>query len=270
MAACTTVKQSLPRHDRGLALVAVLWVIALLGLLAHSMLNESVIAVRAEHNSWIRGVMERDAESGVALALLWLTDTRVSERWRPGAPARLIEFEGAHLSLKIEDELGKIDLNAADDVLLAGLFVSLGVAADEAERLRERIGQRRTTTADKAGTRFERIEELMSVEGIDVDLFRRVAPAVTVYSQARWIDPAVAPFEALVAQPGVDATAAQRLIAARADLPYSPPYQWASHPFLVDVGVKRGGDRLNVRAALRPTPEGRKPYLLLAWTIIGP
>jgi general secretion pathway protein K len=259
-----------PEHDRGLALVAVLWVVALLGLLAHTMLREVVVSVRGERNTWSRAVMERDAETGLALALLWLTDPRETARWWPGAGQHEVEFDGARISLTVEDELGKIDLNTADDALLTGLLVNQGIAPEEAAQIRERIVHRRTATAVLEGTRFESIEELAAIEGIDATLLRKLAPAITVHSQARWIDPAIAPLEALRAQPGVGATEAERIVSERGAHSYSPPSQWGSRAYAINIKVLRNGATLRARAVLRPTPEGRKPYLLLAWSMNGP
>jgi hypothetical protein len=58
--------------------------------------------------------------------------------------------------------------------------------------------------------------------GMTAGLFRRIAPALTVYSGRPRIDPQVAPAEALLALPTMDAAKVASVIAARAESTIGP------------------------------------------------
>jgi general secretion pathway protein K len=60
------------------------------------------------------------------------------------------------------------------------------------------------------------VDELRLVLGINDKLFRRIEPALTVYSGRPNLDPQIAPREALIALDHMDASRADTMIAARA------------------------------------------------------
>src|SRR5476651_2679089 len=79
------------------------------------------------------------AEAGVFLSIPRLLDPTPETQWRPDGKERGIEYGGGAIRVTLQDEGGKIDLNAAPDELLAGLFDVLGVGPDEAARLVDAI-----------------------------------------------------------------------------------------------------------------------------------
>src|SRR5262249_56768073 len=64
---------------------------------------------------------------------------------------------------------------------------------------------------------FQSVDELKLVMDMTPELFRRVEPALTVYSGRQFIDPQFAPREALLALPTMNADAAAALTTARAN-----------------------------------------------------
>ena len=253
---------------RGVALVAVLWVLTLLAVVAAGVTVGARTELALARNLDASARAEALADAGVARAALALLERRRARGERPrgideiedegaagpGDLADLLEalpldqgawpvdgtpvalaFDDALLAVTIEDEEGKIDLNRAGDELLRGLFVSVGVAEDEAHALADAIGDFadedelvRASGAEEAdyraagldwgpkNARFQTPEELLMVVGITPELYAAVRPAITVWSGRRGIDPRVAPAHALAALPGANDVQIEQLLADRA------------------------------------------------------
>ena len=144
------------------------------------------------------------------------------QAWRAGGgPYRLTYGEGEVL-VSIADEDGKIDLNAAPPELLAGLLGQLGLDAEEAEAMADRIvdfrdpdheprpqgaedpqyvaAGRPTGAQDRP---FATESELLGVLGMTPELYRRMRPYITVFSGAEAVDPMHASRVVLAAIPGM-------------------------------------------------------------------
>jgi general secretion pathway protein K len=215
----------------------------LLALVAASFSRTTRTEVNLARNLVENAQAEALADAGVHLAILALLDPDPAKRPRADGTPWKVTFGGAEITVSVQDEGGKIDLNQAPDDLLRGLFVSLGVEAAEAGALVDAIADfrdpddlRRLNGAEDrdyeaAGlpwgakdAPFEAVEELRQVIGMTPKLYREVASALTVHSRRRGIDPAVAPLEVLLALPGMtdgtlDAVLTARAAAAIATIP---------------------------------------------------
>lgn len=119
--------------------------------------------------------------------------------------------EGSVL-ISIQDEAGKIDLNAATEDLLLQLFSAIEMPnqdpAEMVDRLidyRDTDQERRPLGAEDIDYRradlgygakdrpFERTDELRRVLGVTLEMFAQIRPLVTVHSGQRGVDPDVAP-----------------------------------------------------------------------------
>lgn len=286
-----------PARARGFALVTVLLVIAVLSLIAASMLTSSRVASQLVHYAHERARSGAVAEAGINRAILALLDPQPVRRWRFDGTPYQVSLLGTAVTLRIQDELGKIDLNAADRPLLLGLFSSAGLGPKAADLLVDKIldwrdggggGVKRLhgATAEDyriarysyhpRGAPFQRVDELLLVMGMTHDLFRRVEPALTVYSGRALIDPQVAPREAQAALAQMDQTQADRMIAARRAADSSiarqdgPPSEGTIEPatsiagraYAISVEIANN-ERTN--AVIRLTGDPRQPYWVLAW-----
>lgn len=223
-----------PRRSRGVALIAVLWVVLLLSIIAGSLLLLTRSDLRLSRNLILSSRAEALAEGGVDLAVLGLLDQNPDTRWvADGRPYR-VETEFGILYVSVQDETGLIDLNAAPPDLLSGVFVSVGVDADQAVTLADRIADWRDedddphpsgaeqADYDAAGldvrvgnTDFLTPDEIQRIPGVTSELYALVAPALTVYSRRPGVNPASAPKLVLMALPGVDDAVADAILAAR-------------------------------------------------------
>ncbi len=217
-----------PRHERGFALLLVVWVLATLSVLAAGFAATTRSETRLARNFVEVARARALAEAGVSTAIAHLLDPTPSGHWRADGTPYAIAFAGGQIRIKIEDESGKIDVNVAPPEMIAGLCAVLGLDDTTSALLLEGILSRRRIAAARlaagAGAApqirrlaaFTAIDELMQIPGFDRASFERLRPYLTVFSQSAAIDPLVAPQPVLLAIPGVDVREVERLLVARA------------------------------------------------------
>jgi general secretion pathway protein K len=228
-------------------------------------------------------------EASVARAVLALTDPRPERRWRVDGVPQNFTWEHIRVRVAIQDELGRIDLNQADQGLLTGLFRSAGLNPTEVAGLTDKVLDWRDPTPARRlngakereyrsaglsyGPRngpFQSVDELQLVMGMTKDLYDRVEPAVTVYSGRSFIDPKFAPQQALLALPAMTSRAAATAIVARNSS--------GSHSGILEPGIPLGGRAFTVRtemsanhgvyvheAVIRLTDRPEQPFWVLSW-----
>jgi general secretion pathway protein K len=174
------------------------------------------------------------AESGINLAVLGLRDPDELTRLIPdGRPYQFL-VEDMVVEVAITDERGKVDVNSADEATLLQLFQGHGMPEDEAKLLVaavmdwadvdeiERADGAEAPAYESLGLDagpgnrpFVMVEELLQVLGMSWDLFQKIEPGLTVFSEAGLPDPAYAPLEALLALPDMTEEDARNFIEER-------------------------------------------------------
>lgn len=284
------------RRQRGVALVIVIWATVILAVIASSFIVERRSEAMVVSNSVSMARAEVAANAGVHRALHDLYRGNLPDVWRRDGTPHEWSFEGVPVRIVIRDESAKIDINTASDPLLRGLLVSVGLRDDEAAALLDAIldwrdadSLKRANGAEEAdyaaagltykpgNAPFQAIEELQLVLGMRPDLYRRIAPLITVYSRLPGINPAIASREVLLAIPGITAEVVDEYIARREEA----RSQGAPLPALPQAGAVASGAttvativadaRLDdgtvfsreAVALLRPVP--RRPVTFVAW-----
>jgi general secretion pathway protein K len=190
-------------HERGIAFVLVLWVIAMLSIL----LGSFALVARTE-NLQSRHLFDTTqaryaAEAGLNLAIYELRKSDPAQRWiADGRPYRF-GYGDAEIEIAITDDSGKIDINAASGNadLLTNLFVTRGVPLDKAQALSDAIqdwidpdDNTRPNGAEAAQYKaaglsygpknapFDTVSELQQVLGMTYDLYQKIEPGITIYS----------------------------------------------------------------------------------------
>jgi general secretion pathway protein K len=277
------------RSERGLALVSVLWTLMILSLIAASLLTSLDFSYRLVHNGNERARAEALAEAGVARAVLALLERRPERRWRVDGAVNSYSYAGASLRISIQDERGKIDLNAADQDLLQGLFRSAGLDAQAASALTDRVldwrdaGELHRLNGAKDATYaaagvsyhvrngpFQTIDELKLVMGVTPALFDRIKPAITVYSGSGVIDPEIAPRAALLALANMDPAKADAMLAVRSGAAPSLGILNVSEPlggraFTIRTELDMADGIVAREVVVRLTDDPAQPYWVLAW-----
>lgn len=202
------------KRRAGFALLAVIWGTGVIAMMVVAFMTSGRLRLQTAHN--IAGATEANfiAESAVNFATLALLSKRGAAVAGPnaetdvydGAPSFCV-LDGAAVALSVEEESGKIDLNAATPQLLQSALVGVGLDERAARDVANSIVAFRTAPAPgqiaptlasdkpiepKQGL-FETVMELDQVSGVDPALFRALIPLVTVHSRSPGIDPRVSP-----------------------------------------------------------------------------
>lgn len=139
------------RHQRGVALLLVLWVLALLSLLLGGLAGWVQLETRqaAWHRQHTQAVLA--AEAGVALAMQALADPLQRKQWvADGREIRLV-FDDAQLQVSLHSERGKLYLNSAQVADFARLALACGATQAQANQLARALEQRRTRAWRRSG-----------------------------------------------------------------------------------------------------------------------
>lgn len=224
-------------RQSGVALVIVLWMVALLAVIAASHTYSS----RAETalGSTVVGRAQALAVAQAALVYVVMDLRRSQDERRvplDGTPYRW-HFGDASAEISLVDVGGLIDLNTAPRELLQGALEAAGLDAEDerealldaiedwkdADDLRRLDGAEYDDYADagfnygpKNGS-FDSVDELLQVMGMPADVFERIRPNLTVYSRARGVDPEVSPDGVLRSLPDVDVEDVEAFIQERAE-----------------------------------------------------
>lgn len=222
-------------NSRGIALIIVLWVAALLAVIAGGFVSAMSGESRIARNLVDNAKSEALADAGINLAILKLLEPASETAWRHDGTVQDVTIAGGQVRITIEDEGGKVDLNHAPDEILKGVFASAGISSDKLDAIVDAINDwrdpdnlRRLNGAEDGDYRaagraygakdrpFEVIDELLHVLGMTPEIYAYARPALTVYSGKAGIDFNTAPRQALLALPGVGVDDVEAFLAARA------------------------------------------------------
>lgn len=185
--------------ERGIALIAVLWVGVVLGALAAAVVALSRGDLDLARSQRVQAEAELAADRAARTAIYALVNGADSAIAMDGSVAAW-RVPGTELRVEISSEHGRVDLNRAPPELVAELLVQAGADRDAAERLSAAItdftddddfltpfGAERPeyAAAGLAGPKnapLEVTDEVLGVLGMSATLYRRIADAVTVYS----------------------------------------------------------------------------------------
>lgn len=215
----------------GAALLLVMWLIALLAALIGAFALTARIE-RLQERVLSRGAVAGEAaRAGLEMALVRMDDPDPRRRWLPDGRLYHWHFAGMAVDVRVLDEQGKIDINAADPGLLAGLFRAIGIPADkatglasamvdwrDADSLTQAQGGAEDSEYASAGlpygakdAPFETVAEMEQLLGMTPAIYARAAPYFTVFTGRGTPDTLFAAAPVLTAM-GLDGPA---LVAAR-------------------------------------------------------
>ena len=270
-------------REHGIAIVAALWASAILAVIVGSVLQ----LVRADAGLG-RSREEVAALGAVVDGALNLTILTMlapgASQWPVNGSPVTVPFAGHEVRVSVEDEAGKVDLNATGTAGLRRVLSGMGLDAEAARRVAESIAAWPESASSSAsapgsgadrlrrGARFQSVEDLQLVPGMTPELYRRLAPLVTVYSQTPWIDPAFSSpaLLALFRETDANAEAALRRVEEeRAGLraPAPAPGVVLGHAFTITAELRSPDAARVVRTAvIRLTGQPRVPLLIYRWS----
>ena len=223
-------RPSIPSRQRGLALVAVLWITAALAILVMSLSETSRTDTRVVQVHKERVIARSLADGAIQVAGRWL----MLNGDRAQQPATVTSRIGEHdVEIDITPATGLIDLNHAKPELLEQMFVvAAGLPAPRARELAERIVVWRDKgemtedvgwPADAAYPPrrgpFYTVADLRQVPGVTPAIYDSVSRLLvahwSVYRSV--VSPVGAPREVLMVLSGGDQAGVEQLMADRAD-----------------------------------------------------
>jgi general secretion pathway protein K len=194
------------RHERGIALLLVIWTLALLSAIAVAVTADSRSVRRITHNIERAAQAKAVAEGGIRWGMAQLLDGRPDRQLSIDGQPQVIEIGEFKVRVSIEAETGKFDLNTSPPAVLENLLMQSGASALEARRVAAAVSTHREASRNDPGRprkpAFLETLDLRRVSGLEEGLYRQILPFITVYSGRTRLDPAVAPREVLLAIPG--------------------------------------------------------------------
>ncbi|MFO7764739.1 MAG: type II secretion system protein GspK [Wenzhouxiangellaceae bacterium] len=234
-----------PSGSRGIALIVVMWMLALLTIIIGTFAVLARTEVLQSRFLFDTTDARYAAEAGLHRAVVELRNPDVETRWVADGRPYEFRFGDANVEVRITDETGLIDVNATaqgNPELLIRLFESVGLNGEDAELMTAAIqdwidadDETRVMGAEDreyaneglpygpANQPFGTVEELQQVIGMSWDLFRSVADSVTVHSGRADFNPAFAPPSVLQTIPDMDEESTQLFIEERSQ--YHPADQ---------------------------------------------
>ncbi|MGJ4973120.1 general secretion pathway protein GspK [Bradyrhizobium sp. HKCCYLRH1073] len=269
--------------------LSVLWGLALLTAIALSLSWSSSVSYGLARNGIDQAALGALVDAGVNAAIDGLLDARADRRWRADGRLYTLDFNGTRIGIRIQDELGRVDLNQTDEAMLNSLLQAEGLDARAAADLTDKIVDWRTATSlkhlngakdrDYASRNaayhprngpFQSVDELLLVMDMTPVIFAGIAPALTVHSGRQFVDPQLAPREVLRALPGMTAQSAEATLAARdgarsAPVEGNPMTALRGRAFTIRTEFSHASRVVVGDVAVRLTENPQQPYWVLSW-----
>jgi general secretion pathway protein K len=288
-------------RQRGVVLVTVLWLIALLSALAITASITfrgfaSVVALdrdRVQAEALLTGGVEAAVHTIGSLDDAPLDEVETTVTLASGSVR-------THLS----DEGGRIDIGKAPVEVLAALFRSVGASGGDADAIALAIARWRNPPdaaggpADRpqvppgppgapikkanAALPFTDVRQLALIPGMAPEWVTAIEPMVTVYGNET-VNPLSAPAQVIAALPGVDPSRAQAFVQMRTNFPadvtqlasiLGTETKYLALKKASAVSVRLTATLVNgfaqaARAVIVPMPESAQPYRILVWNLLS-
>ncbi|WP_177418906.1 general secretion pathway protein GspK [endosymbiont of Lamellibrachia barhami] len=202
--------------EQGIALVLVLWLIVLLSVIGGSHARNGRMELTIAGNQFKSLKARLHAEAGVYLAIEDLISPQGNSRYLLRGMENREDFLGTSLSISIVSAVGLVDINNAETAVLSALLNSAGMKEEEQDALVDSILDWRDVDdlvrlngAEKkqydfarlpyvpANGAFRSVNELKLVLGMNMMVYREIAPFITVDARTGEIDTTQAPPELL-------------------------------------------------------------------------
>ncbi len=275
--------------EKGVAIIAALWASAIVAVIVMSVLQLMKADAFLSHGRQEQARLQAAADGAINIAILAMLGPRETQPPTNGIPVS-IQSVGHPARITVRDEAGKIDINHATVGTLRQLLVNAGLDTSQAIEVANRIidwrdpqVENRTSASDdsayrQAGrayeprsTAYQSVEELRLLLGMTDALYSTIAPSLTVYSQAQWVDPAYADASVLRVFAVGDATARtalQRLDEVKRGLaaPQPSPGVTLGHAYTITAEVGAPGGARAIRSTvIRLTDRQQSPVLIYRW-----
>lgn len=237
------------KHQRGVALLLVLWALALLSLLLGGLAGWVQLETRQALYARRHTQALLAAEAGLAMAVQGLADPVERKRWIADGREIALGFDDAQLRVSVRSERGKLDLNSAVVGDIARLVQACGGTKAQATTLAQALEGLRGNGSPPLRV----IEEVRPLPGMTQALYLRLLPEITLWSGLDRPDPAFA----------------SALSRRALNLPnQSPVGADPGQVLMIESRAQRAGGftaRLQTTVLLSPSEGSAQPYRVLRW-----
>jgi general secretion pathway protein K len=243
---------------RGSALIAVVFTLLVVAAITGSLITATRTDLTLIRTLELEFRDELLAESGVAVAILNLSDPKNETPFAPDGRAYAVSVDGKRLSVQVQSEAGKINLNQSPNRLLKRLLDACGDEG-QAELLGKAI-ERHGAAKDGAAKAFLTVDELRRLPGANAGLIAAIEPYVSVYNFKAEPDFGVAPqkLKELMTE-GQGRTPSERAVAS------SGADSSRSGIFTITASILDDVQGASIRAIVYITGDKREPYYVFDW-----
>ena len=264
----------LPAHERGIALVIVLWLLVLLTVIAASHARVIRTETRLAANQVEAGKARGLAEAGAYHAIMELLVRDEALRWPVNGSVFRIRYDDGTATVTVRDARGLVDINRASAATLDKVLTGLGVEESQRQAVvdatldwRDKDNLKHLNGAEdddyrRAGMKwaardgaFSSIEEYRYVMGMTNALFERLVPYLTVHSTQPGVTVDFAPPWLASVLSDAEAGPTQRNTAARGGSTFHITV-WAT---------SSGGSNASLDLVVRTSARREQPYQVLSW-----
>ena len=188
-------------RSRGFALLIVLWMLVLIAFLVAQMTAAGRTESRIAGNLAANSRSQAAADGAIYEAIFHVSDARPEQHWPVDGSEHAVQIGQSRITLRLEDEAGRINPNLASGVLLEALLRAVGsppeTAGDLARAITEWVGSAKRPVEEllaeyqmagldygPPGAPLESLDELSRVRGMTAPLFRALQPHLTLFGPA--------------------------------------------------------------------------------------
>ncbi|KPB71734.1 type II secretion system protein GspK [Pseudomonas cannabina] len=165
-------------QQRGVALLVVLWVLALLSLLLGGLAGW--VQLESRQALWLRQNTQAllAAEGGMNMAVQGLLDTEQRKRWVADGRMVALRLDDTQLVVSVRSERGKLDLNSAPVADISRVLQACGAARSQASSIAQVLEAQR----NGGQSPLRVVEEVRQLPGMTQTLYTRLLPEITLWS----------------------------------------------------------------------------------------
>lgn len=257
------------RRDDGYAVLAAMVAAAAAALVALQIgaaSHDAVISASAEAT---RARLSAAAQAGVASALAGLAADDPAARWTLDGDPHTLDFGDAVLTLRIEDERGKIPLNTISREQARAMFTLAGADGAVADALASAFVRLRQGDSPGAARGLYDVGDLKRLPGMSDALYAVIAPSASVEVRDAAFEPRTSTPLALEvmtgAAPGSPSVIAREreLAGETAALDTGPPLALAGRPLTLRVEARDDrGDAYVLAEVVELTRAAQRPVVV--------
>lgn len=264
----------------GFALITVLWVMALIMSVImaynYTLGTETKLIKQSVTSAQTRSL----AKGGVWIGLTSVLESPEARQWLTDGTPYLVELGQGKVTIRVQDELGKVDLNEASQGLITLTLTNIGLEKSRVTQLTQAMLDWRDISTENAqkshdtgltysakNAAFNSVEELRLLPEMTESLYQQIVPFFTVYSQRSKMNPRYMTQHSLQILTGQQSNEMATRDAMIQQLPWEPQYleQNSSRSFTISSKAQINNTSATIEAVVLLNPDAEHPFAIISW-----